>query len=205
MDSLNPIRTLTPTVDADVLLVLVRTHAWLSGAKVSRMAGRSYAQVRSVLRRLADQGVVDVEQHGNTLSYRCNRAHVLSAAVELLANATDRAEQRMTDEVGGWDPPAHSLAVFGSFARRDGGPTSDLDLLLVRPDLLDEQEERWRHQRYALARNVERWTGNRAQILEFSAAELRGAVDRNEDLVASLRKDARLLAGGPLDELLAPR
>lgn len=205
MDVANPIRSLSPTVDADVLLILVRTHAWLSGKRVSNMAGRSYAQVRSVLHRLADEGVVDVEQHGGTFSYRCNRAHVLSAALEVLADAADRAEQRVADEVRGWEPPAHAVAVFGSFARRDGGPASDLDLLLVRPDALDEQDERWRRQRYALARDIERWTGNRTQVVELSVSELRRAVDREEELVASLRTDARVLAGAPLDELLVAR
>lgn len=202
LDVANPIRSLAPTVDADVLLVLIRTHAWLTGARVSRIAGRSYAQVRAVLRRLTEEGIVDVEQHGNTFSYRCNRAHVVSAAIEALAAAAERAEHRIAEEVGGWTTPPHSVAVFGSFARRDGGRASDLDLLLVRPDEVSEQDEVWRRQRHDLARATERWTGNRTQVLELSIEELRRAVILDEALVTSLRRDATVLAGTPLNELL---
>lgn len=88
-------------------------------------------------------------------------------------------------------PPASALVVFGSFARRDGGPTSDVDLLLVRPDVVEEHDGRWRRQRYDLAGQAERWTGNRAQIVELSVAELARAVDLEEEIVTSLRTDGR--------------
>lgn len=142
MDVSNPVRSLAPTVDADVLLVLLRTRAWLTGARVAALSRRSPAQVRAVLQRLVDDGVVEVEQHGNAFTYRWNREHVVSDAVAGLVDAADQAERRLAGEVSGWDPAAHALVVFGPFARRDGGPGSDLDLLLVRPDGVDEQDDR---------------------------------------------------------------
>jgi predicted nucleotidyltransferase len=92
--------------------------------------------------------------------------------------------------------------VFGSFARRDGGVKSDLDVLLVRSDEVAEDDERWSRQRHELARKAERWTGNRAQILELSATELSVAVERNEDLVRSLRRDGRVLCGPTIKDLV---
>jgi hypothetical protein len=182
--------------------VLARTHSWLTGAKVATLSGRSYAQVRAVLHRLVDAGVVDVEQHGNAFSYRCNREHVLAAAVEALAGAVTRAEQRIGDEVARWNTSPHALVLFGSYARRDGGAESDLDLLLVRPDDVDEDHAAWRGQRHELARSAERCTGNRTQIVELSAAELAHAVAVEDRLVASLRQDGHALAGPALEELL---
>lgn len=202
MDVSNPLRSLSRSVDSDVLQVLVRTHGWLTGRRVASLAGRSYAQVRSVLHRLVKDGLVEVEDHGSAYAYRCNRDHLVFGAVEAVVRAADRAERRLAGAVSGWDVPAHALVIYGSFARRDGAGDSDLDLLLVRPDDIDDDDEVWNHQRRTLAADAERWTGNPTHVLELTVAELATAVDRDEAFVASLRQDARVLVGRPLRELL---
>lgn len=202
VDISNPLRSISPTVDADVIRVLVGTHGPLTGLRVAELARRSYAQVRSVLHRLVDEGVVDAEQHGRTFSYRWNRDHVMADAVEVIAHAVDSTEQRITEHIADWNPAPRALVVFGSFARRDGATDSDIDMLLVRSDDIDEDDERWTRLRHTLARRVERWTGNPAQILELSATELSAAVRRGEDLVEPLRQDGRVLFGPKLAELV---
>lgn len=71
-------RSVSPSVDADVLQLLVRTRGRLTGLQVATLANRSYAQLRSVLHRLVADGLVDVEDHGSAYAYRCNRDHLLS-------------------------------------------------------------------------------------------------------------------------------
>lgn len=201
MDVSNPLRSIAPTVDADVLLVLARAHIPLTGARVAELAGRSHSQVRAVLQRLVEDGLVDAEQHGQAVSYRWNREHVLTDAVQSIAEAADRAEQRLVDAVADWKPSPHALVVFGSFARRDGGTDSDVDLLLVRRDEVDDEDEGWARQRHALATGAERWTGNRTQIMELSIAELAIAIDHDEALIEALRAHARVLVGPPVRQL----
>jgi predicted nucleotidyltransferase len=167
------------------------------------MAGRSYAQVSGVLRRLVDHGLVDVEQHGRTYSYRLNRDHVLAPAVEALASAGDDVEARLRAAVGEWKPRPRAVILFGSFARRDGDPGSDIDVCLVRPDDVPEDGPAWAAQRYNLARQLERWTGNTAQMVELSVGELEKAVRRNDPLVSSLRREGRALIGPNVRSLLA--
>lgn len=203
MDLSNPLRSVAPTVDADVLAVLARTHAPLTGARVQQLAGRSYAQVREVLRRLVDHGLVDREQHGRVHSYRLNRDHVLTPAVEALVSAGDEVEARLRTALEDWDPAPHAVVVFGSFARRDGSAGSDVDVLVVRPDRVEEDSPGWAEQRYELARHLERWTGNTVQVVEVSAAELDEAAERDDPLVRSLRRDGRVLVGSGLRALLA--
>lgn len=202
MDLSNPLRSVAPSVDADVLRVLAGSHAWLTGAGVARLANRSYAGVRAVLHRLVDHGLVEHEAHGSAVSYRLNRDHVLADAVETIVQGSNRIEHSLADDVASWDPEVHALVVYGSFARRDGDSQSDIDLMLVRPDTVDPDDERWYGQRHAFAKTVERWTGNTAQIIELSAAELAQAVDDEAELIASLRREARVLVGPELSELV---
>lgn len=203
MDTTNPLRSLAPTVDADVLAVLARSHAALTGRRVQQLAGRSYAQVREVLLRLAAHGLADAERHGNAVSYSLNREHVLAAAIETASVAGSEVERRLRAVLEAWAPPPAAAVIFGSFARRDGGPESDVDLLLIRPDEIAEDDSAWAARRYDLIRHIERWTGNNAQIVELTLAELRNASSRGDDLIAAVRRDGRVLAGLNLRSLLA--
>ncbi len=202
MDVANPLRSIAPTVDADVLAVLARTHAPLTGGRVHQLAGRSYAQVREVLHRLVAHGLVDAVRHGNTVSYSLNREHVLVGAIEAVASAGDEFERRLRTTLGTWAPAPVAAVLFGSFARRDGSPDSDVDLLIIRPDGLDDDDPAWAEQRYDSAQQVERWTGNTAQIVELTPPELDDAVARGDALIAALRGEGRVLIGPSLRSLL---
>lgn len=204
MDISNPLRSLVPTVDGDVLAVLVRSHTALTGRRVQQLAGRSYARVRDVLHRLVDHGLVDAERHGNTVTYCLNREHVLVPAIETASGAGGEVERRLRASIEEWAPAPVAAVLFGSFARRDGGPEGDVDLLVIRPDDVAEDDAAWTSQRYDLARHIEQWTGNSAQIVELTTAELHSAIKQGEDLITVVRRDGYVLVGPRLQSLLPP-
>jgi len=205
MDVTNPLRSLTPTVDSDVLAVLAHSHVALTGLRVQQLAGRSYGQVREVLRRLVAHGIVDAERHGASIAYSLNREHVLAPAIELAAAAVIDVERRLRESFQRWRPAAVAAVVFGSFARRDGGLESDIDLLIVRPEDITDDDMTWTAQRHELVRCLERWTGNTVQVVELTSTELDDAICRRDDLVHTLRRDGHVLIGPPLRALLAPK
>lgn len=204
MDVSNPLRTVTPGVDADVLAVLDRTFAPLSGLRVAELAGRGETQVRTVLRRLEQHGLVNSARYGNSVMYLLNRDHLLADAVHLLASTGDRLESCVAATVGRWATPSDGVAIFGSVARRDGDANSDVDLLIVRPDAVEADEPAWSQQRHDLVGWVGRWTGNRAQVIEVSRSELLDAASTDAPLVGSLRDDAVVVSdpGGTLAGVL---
>lgn len=195
MDPRNPFRTLAPSVDGDVIQVLARTHAPLTGARVAALAQRSPTQVRVVLKGLEQHGIVHSERHGQAFSYLLNRNHVLAEAIELIFTAGERFEHRVAEAVASWPVKPVGVALFGSFARRDGDADSDVDVLVIRPDSVSEETSAWTTQRHQLATSIEAWVGNPAQILELSEAEFATAVRGNEPLVTSLRRDAVTVFG----------
>lgn len=202
MDASNPLRTIAPTVDADVLRALALTHRPLSGAVVARVAGRSYARTRSCLHRLVEHGLVSAEDAGSAVHYRLNRAHVLAGPVLAALNAPGAVEEWLVEQVRRWSPPPAAVVLFGSWARGEAGPASDLDLLILREDTVDADDGPWGEQAHHLGEGLEALTGNPVQFLQVSRAELAEAVGEGQPLIASLRTDGRVLLGPSLRELL---
>lgn len=82
---------------------------------------------------------------------------------------------------------------------------SDIDLFIVRPNGIGEDDERWRAQIDQLAEYVESWTGNRAGIAEVSQADVRRLKRERPPVVRELESDAVVLAGMPVSELFGRR
>jgi predicted nucleotidyltransferase len=205
MDLQNPLRTVAPTVESDVLAVLAQTQRPLTGAAIERLAGRSHAQVLDVLRRLVKSGLVDADRVGNAVQYRMNRDHVLAPGVEQMLSGAQAVEVRLREFAASSAPVPESVVLFGSFARRDGGSHSDIDVLVIRPQAVHSEDPQWAEVRLGIAKHLERWTGNRCQMVELSVGDLRKAVSRREPLVESLRQEGREIFGKSLGELLGPR
>jgi len=202
MDWQNPLRSISPTVDADVLQVLARTHESVTGNRLANLAGRSYAQVHAVVGRLVDHGIVEVQQVGRAYAYTLNRSHRLARSIITSISAPEDIETAIHDDVSTWTIQPVSVSLFGSAARRTATHQSDVDLLLIRHNEVHENDSVWMEQVGSLSHMVETLSGNRAQIVELSDAELGGAVASRQPFIASLERDARNLAGTEIRDLL---
>ncbi len=199
-----PHTTVAPKVDGRVLLVLAGTTRPFSGRQVARLAGASQNATSLVLRRLVEHGLVHVQEAGQgaALLYTLNRDHVAAEAVLTLASLRSRFLARLKEAVREWPiGPVHA-SVFGSAARADGDVESDIDLFIVRPQAIEEDDERWRAQIDKLAKDIERWSGNHAGIAEVSEADLRRLQRERPPIVRELERDAVLLVGTPAAEFL---
>lgn len=205
MDLGHPLAVVTPTVDGDVLAVLAGADAAFTGREVHRLVGRySEAGVRNVLSRLVDQGIVLVERVGPSYSYRLNRDHLAAPHIIALAGLRGELNARLRARFAEWDPAPVYAALFGSVARGDMRPDSDIDLLIVRPDTVDGDDDRWADQVDRLARDVTRWTGNDTRPLEYGDTEIRRALRRGDPVLRAIRAEGLPLAG-PVDCLLNVR
>jgi Nucleotidyltransferase domain len=203
MDVAHPYTALCPTLDSGVLSVLAGTTRPLTGREIARLLGRrSHAGVRDALNRLAEQGVVDRQEAGRALLFTLNREHLAAPAVDVLAGMRGELLNRLRNAIGSWEvAPAH-VSMFGSAARGEGGTDSDIDLFVVRPEGVDEEDPQWRGQLDLLSRQVQRWTGNRAGIAETSESEIARLRKDEPPIVEALRSDAITLAGPEVAALL---
>jgi len=132
-----------------------------------------------------------------------NYDHVLYDAVTALLKADRELPRRLKRALADWEPAPASAVLFGSAARRDGDVGSDVDLLLVRPPELTEGRKReWVRQVHELRTAVQRWTGNRLQVLDWTTPVLRRHARAREPLVDAILSDGVTVSGAQLTGLL---
>jgi predicted nucleotidyltransferase len=206
----SPISSVIPSAHGAVLAVLARTSEPLSGRRVASLTDGKVGQWRAneVLGALADAGIVLREHRPPAKLYRLNRDHVAAAGIIALAEQWATLLRRIRDEFADWSPPPVTACLFGSAARGEVGPDSDIDILLVPSDDVvasEDTERAWQEQVDQLTENVRIWSGNPCEVLELTAAELGDAVARDDRLVRDLRHDAIALTGRDIRSLLRRR
>lgn len=202
MDLSAPFESMFPTVDSSVLAVLAGSSKPRTGRAVAEQANRSQRATKLVLDRLVDHGLVLREEVGRSHVYTLNPEHLAAAPITQLANLRFALFERLRKMVALWHPQPLHASVFGSAARGDGGLDSDVDIFLVRPAEVGEDDEQWRGQVESLADAVFRWTGNHAGIAEVNAQDLERFRRDQPAIVASLRADAVGIFGAPIQSLL---
>lgn len=205
MDVSRPFTALMPALDSAVLAVLAQTTRPRTGREIARVAGRSPAGVRSVLERLVEQGLVDREKAGRAFVYTLNREHLAAPAVEALTNLRPGLFERLRQAIATWKVAPTHASLFGSAARGDGDARSDIDLFIVRPEKIDEDDATWRSQLDGLAEGIRRWTGNHASIAELSTKQLTSLRKRRPPILKELDADAITLAGPDVATILRRR
>lgn len=179
MDAQRPLAVVTPTLDGDVLAVFAQADTTFTTGQLHRMLPRfSEDGIRKALGRLCEQGIVTSERVGNAYLYCFNRNHLAAGPILELAQLRVTLLSRIEERLGKWRWPPVYAAVFGSMARGMATTSSDVDLLLVRPDEVADDE--WDTQVAELASDISKWTGNDARPIEFTVSDL---VARREERI----------------------
>ena len=205
MDFVRPIEAIVPGAQGRVLAVLAETTAELNLRTIAQLAGVSQAQASRVLPGLVELGVVERREVPPASLFRLVPEHVAARALLALARSTDAVLDEIGRLAGALPHPPVSVIVFGSFARREAEPDSDIDIVVVRPADIDEDDEGW-------ATSVERWrsdvrrlTGNPVEVLEVSTDEAAAGVAGRSQLWAQIRRDGQVAYGLGLEKLRRPR
>jgi predicted transcriptional regulator len=199
MDLGHPLASVASPVTARVLEVLAGTTRPLAGREVARISGESRASVWRSLEKLAEAGLVMRDDRSVATYYLANRDHLAWPAIESLVRLRSQLVDRIRDEIERWPVQPLHASIFGSFARADAGPHSDIDILLVRPAHLDE--DTWDTQVDTLRSLAFTWTGNDLQPFVVDPARLAEHIRANDPLVTSWLADSVHLTGGPLRPL----
>lgn len=219
MDFAHPLAVVMPGVHGRVLSVLARSGLPLSGKRVAELAGTSVERTRQVLHGLVDAGFVESRRAGQAVLYETNREHLLWPAVQRLVTDADQAvwsvKRRISatieDALDPDDSTRVTAALFGSVARGDARADSDVDVLLITPDELDDEQVEVLI--VDTIRAVEAATGTDCNVYQASRARFDELVRDQDPMVPSWTAEAavfhgpdfrRRLNGAPWDEPAIP-
>lgn len=194
------------TAKVRLLRALLPLETPASGREAERLAGVSHRSASRALEDLAALGVLDRTTTPGAHLYQMNREHDLLPALGSLFEAEAARIASLAEEVKRALASAElveavdSVVLFGSAARGETRPQSDLDLLVLVNDrsyieaasgFLGTVSDRLRA-RY----------GVRASVLVLSTPDARGRLEDGDPLLTDIHRDGRTLFGTSIQETL---
>ncbi|MDW3214765.1 MAG: nucleotidyltransferase domain-containing protein [Ilumatobacteraceae bacterium] len=201
MDFVHPVQAVIPGAQGRVLAVLAEATAEFNLRTLARVAGISVAQASRVMPGLVELGLVARREVPPSSQFRLIRENVAAQAIVQLARSRDRALTQIADSATALAPSPVSVIVFGSFARGEADEQSDLDVIVVRPDEIADDDDAW-------AAAIEQWrnearaiTGNEVEVLEIARDQMPARLESGSTLWRDVVRDGVVIHGLALDEL----
>ncbi len=176
-----------------ILRLLFETRGMFSGREVSRLIGFSPTHTISNLRELETLGLVIRQRAGNTDLYQLDEQN---SAVRGVLTPVFRWEESLFEELAGMfvnklGEELVSIRVFGSTARGEEKPDSDVDLALVVVGIEGENA----YARYIFNKKV--WKDELESALGQSISMVRLIDHGKPEILAGIARDGVLLYERP--------
>lgn len=182
----HPLSTLLTTLSGRVLEVLANTTYPLSGRHVMRLLRRQASQqgVQNALDELAANGLVNQIGAGGSVLNTLNREHILAPFIVEIVNLRSELMARLAAIVSEEAPAARRAILFGSLARGDADEQSDIDIAVVW-----ENEGSGEETEENIAARISVLTGNKCNLLHYTASEFEALADRAPELHAAISSE----------------
>ncbi len=99
------------------------------------------------------------------------------------------------------DPAPANVTLFGSFARGDDDAASDIDVVVVHPSAISEDDAAWSESISGWEQSVRRISGNAVNRIEVSEDEVPNLMRSRRPLWQAIRQEGVVLQGRPLAEI----
>ena len=201
MDFVHPVEALIPGAQGRVLAVLAETSAELNLRTLARLAGVSVAQASRVMPHLVDLGVVERREVPPSSLFRLNSAHLVAQPLITLARSRDTALRQLGAAAATMEVQPVSVVIFGSFARGEADAASDIDVVMVRPDSVEEGDRAW-------VAAIEEWrsrarsiAGNRVELIDVGRTEIAKKINSTSSLWRDIAQHGVVVHGASLRHL----
>jgi predicted nucleotidyltransferase len=194
------------TTKIRILRALMPLRSPVSGNEARMLAGvRSKNGMQAALNDLTDLGVLEREQTGRIRLFHINRDHDLiphlQALFESEAQRIIRLRQALEEILTGGAVREHTLSIilFGSNARGDARPGSDVDLLVVTvPGQADHVQEAL----ISATPDLQRRFGLRISPYALPRERVRERFQDGDPLMQNVHSEGRTLYGAHFQEIV---
>ncbi len=119
------------TIGPLLRILLLQPQREFYQRELQRLTGAHLRQLQRDLERLVESGFVERRVHGNRVYYRTVASHPAFPALRSLVITTICVEGSSRDALLELGDEVQAAFIYGSFARGDEGPDSDVDLFVV--------------------------------------------------------------------------
>lgn len=195
MDFSRPITSVIPGVQGKLLEAIACLDRSVTSGQAASIAQVSENQASKVLRELSALGILDRTDAGNAAMYQLSPTNVAASIVRELCDLRYRLFEKMRELSAPMvhEEPSIWIAVFGSTARGESTSASDIDLMVVRPDLINSPDRRevWDRLIFEFSQSVASFTGNPVNPVEYWRSE----VDSGKPFWKEVLRDNVTIAG----------
>lgn len=193
---------LADTIHIKVFKILRLHSEGLTGRALGTLAKTSVFKINGVLKSLVAQGVITQVVMGRAHLYRLNEHHILvrdiiSYLIDYENNLLNQLGQAIIKKLS--FPPL-SIIVYGSIARGDENPSSDIDLLLIYTDKVKLEAL---SQTGAMIEWINRNYGNMATIRQMKISEFQKPKAEHKILIRNIIKEGKNIGGLSITEILS--
>ena len=171
-----------------------------TGRALALQSGFSQPRAWRVLHELSEQGIVSFERAGNSEIWAFNEMHLFAEDLKRFAGAKqallDSLLRAVKTEVG--LARLDRVILFGSVARGDELPGSDIDILVVFRLARDEQQIRAGFAKVEF--KLERMTGNAPRAIFYSEREFEAKRRRDAFIMEAVRDGLIVYQRGAIND-----
>lgn len=195
MDFREPVQAVIPGAQGRILSFISQTSAELNLRTIARLSGVSIAQASRVMPALVGLGLVERREAPPSALFKFVAEHVAARAVTALVDARRTVLDELKASASGLAVQPTSVIVFGSFARGDADRSSDVDILIIRPSDVAEDDAQWRASIDRCVEWVRRLTGNPVELLEVDLEDARVNLRSKKQLWSDIQRDGTVVFG----------
>jgi predicted nucleotidyltransferase len=186
------------------LLRYLATHQGsLTGRALAQAAGVEAKRAAEALRDLVEAGLIQRRRAGRAFLYSMNRNSYVSSDILLPAFERERDWlKQLGKEIRLSVPGIDSVILYGSWARNEARPESDIDLLVVTGRKKDRDRKRALQDRLddTRGRMAERY-GKPVSLLVLDRDEVRRRLRKRNVLLREIIAQGEVIAGSSLVEI----
>ena len=201
MDFRRPLEAVIPDAQGRLLGTLSRTTEELSLTTLADLSGVSLSHAARIVPRLVDLGIVERREVPPAVLVRLVPDNLAARVVLALADLRHALFDELRASARRLDPVPVNVTLFGSFARGDDDASSDIDILVVRPTKIRDDDAAWSASVARWEASVRRIAGNAVNRIEVDEEEVARLVRSRRPLWQAIRRDGVTLQGRPFEEV----
>jgi predicted nucleotidyltransferase len=186
-----------------ILRFLNSINTDINGRELAKAIKLSHVKCHTALRELAQHGIVMVRNVGRSTLYKINIGNIIyiNLLKPLFHNESllmDELVKYMIKNMKVTKPL--SLIIFGSTIDGTSRPDSDLDMLIIYPNLTDLKKVKQYIER--IEQDISIRCGNQLSAILIKEKKLKQKYKQKDDLYSNIIKTGKVIYGKTISELL---